>query len=277
MWRLMLASIAGSFVVDGLVLALFAWAGAIAAWIPLAYVGAGLASCATFHAAITRGATMRFEDPLATLGQLAVAALIEVAFIVLAPPVALYFVAVLFVLFGFASLRLRFGEAIVAWAAVSIAVSVAIALLPGALDIPTGTALERLLVVVSILLTLGRCMLLGVFGSRLRARIGDRYRAYRASSESAGRQSAAVAQALHEDLGQDLAGIAMTLSAQENRLRREGHEAADALAQAGTQLRIAVNKTRRLALSLRAEPEHGRIAATAAERGELPLDRRFAG
>jgi signal transduction histidine kinase len=242
-----------SYSLDGLVLLAFAWTGAVPYWVAPAYVVAGLACAGGFHAAIARGRTSGYADPVLALPQLAAAALVQLTFIVLAPPVAMYFIGVLFVLFGFASLRMRLREALAAWAGVSIAVAVAIALLPGALDLPNGGPAQRLLVGVSILLALGRSMLLGVYGSWIRVRLGRRYAAALATShETHARQDAIVARTLHEDVGQDLAGIALALAAHETRLRRAGVDAAEDVAIAVAQLRGAVEKTRHLAVSLEA-------------------------
>lgn len=249
-WSRLGPAIAVSYSLDALILLLFAWAGAIPPWVSLAYLAAGLTLCAAFSVAIRGAASRRGDDPLLVLPQLAAAALLQLTFIVLAPPVAMYFVGLLFVVFGFASLRMRLRDALFAWLAVSIAVSVAIALLPGALHLPDEGYAQRLLVGLSILLALGRSMLLGMYGSWIRARLGRRFAALRASNATSVRRDAAVAQTLHEDLGQELAGVALALAAHETQLRRAGADGAADVALAVAQLRAAVEKTRRLAVSL---------------------------
>jgi signal transduction histidine kinase len=264
-WPRLGPAVAGSYALDAGILLLFAWAGAIAPWVAGAYLGVGLTLCAGFHLAIRSGVTRRGDDPLLVLPQLAAAALVQVTFIVLAPPVAMYFVGLLFVVFGFASLRMRLRDALLAWLAVSIAVSVAIALLPGALHLPDDGYVQRLLVGFSILLALGRSMLLGIYGSWIRMRYVRRYVALLASTATSERRDAAVARTLHEDLGQELAGVALALAAHETQLRRAGAVGAGDVAVAVAQLRAAVEKTRRLAVSLDAAPAPPVIERTLAE------------
>lgn len=285
--RSMLTAIAGSYLLDGLLLGAFVWAGVVAAWVPLAYVAAGLACCAGFRWALTRGFTTRCGDRTLTMPQLAAAAIVQLSFIVLAPAVALYFVGVMFIVFAFAALRLPLRDAVTAWIGVSVAITVAIALLPQALDIPHETLVERVLVCVSILLALGRCILLGAYGRRLRLRIGSQYAAAQQFLETRDRRAADVARELHEDLGQDLAGIALALTAHATRLQREGRPGADGLAESVMQLRVAIEKTRTLAgvlgqdaeslpfagamaAALPASPQPATVAGAAATSGSAP-------
>ena len=78
--------------------------------------------------------------------------------------------------------------------------------------------------------------------------------AVQTSTASHAQRDAAVAQTLHEDLGQELAGVALALAAHETQLRRAGVAGAADVATAIAQLRSAVEKTRRLAESLDGVP-----------------------
>lgn len=269
----LLKAIAASYALDGVLLAAFAWAGVIGAWVPVTYVVVGLACCVAFHAALTSGFAARCADRSLALPQLAVAACVQVCFIVLAPAVALYFVGVLFIVFAFAALRLRLRDAVLAWAGVSVAVTVAIALLPEALDIPHESLLERILVCASILLALARCTLLGVYGHRLRLRLGDQYAAARRFLETSDRRAASVARDLHEDLGQDLAGIALALAAHATRLQRDGGRNAEGLADAVLNLRATIEKTRALAEVLGANADDAAHADACTRRDDAAATR----
>lgn len=249
LWARMLRLIAASYLLDTALLALFVLAGALPAWVPPAYGAVGLACCSAFHALIRSGATERCADSNLTLAQLAAAASVQLAFMVLAPPGTLYFVSVLFIIFGFASLRLRPAEAAVALAVVAVALAAILARVPQALSIPHDNVLDRVLVGVAILLTLTRCTMLGLYGSHLRLLLGRRYAEARISLAVSAQRNVEVAAALHDDLGQQLAGTALLLAACTTRLRREGHPAAPEVATAAEHLRAAIHKTRALAQS----------------------------
>jgi hypothetical protein len=146
-----------------------------------------------------------------TLLQLAAAALIQLVFMIVAPPVALYFVTVLFIIFGFASLRLRPREALVAWSAVALALAVIVVRVPGTLTVPHEDVFQRALVAVIILLTLARCTLLGLYGRQLWVLLAQRYAQAKDSLEAGERFGVSVAASLQEDLGQDLTGVSLLL------------------------------------------------------------------
>ena len=72
-----------------------------------------------FYGLIVSGFSARFADTNLTLAQLGLAVLVQLMWIVLVPVAAMYHVTILFVIFGFASLRLRPIEAFGAWAGAS--------------------------------------------------------------------------------------------------------------------------------------------------------------
>jgi signal transduction histidine kinase len=247
----MLRAIAASIAVDTSLLALFVAAGVAARWLPIAYALVGFGICAAFYALIASGWSARFRDSSLAIYQLATMALMQLVFMVLAPTVALYFVAVLFVAFGFGSLRLRFIEAAIACTLVSVALGIVTALIPLTLEVPHATLLQRVLVGLSIALTLARCTMLGLYGSHRRVLLSRRHAAVKASLQSSESHQASVAEALHDDLGQELAGMSLLLSACATRLRREQRSGAE-IDDIAAQLRAAVEKTR--VLAVRAHP-----------------------
>jgi diguanylate cyclase len=76
--------------------------------------------------------------------------------------------------FGCASLGLSKRQSIVAWIAVAIAAALVMSSLNARISIPQDTPLVRGLVWLCFVATLGRCILLGVFGRVLRLRLHDR-------------------------------------------------------------------------------------------------------
>jgi signal transduction histidine kinase len=253
LWRRMLGLIGASYAVDTLFLALFACARALPLRTALAYGATGLAACGVFYALIAGGRTRRAEDPNLTVAQLAVAVLIQLVFMVLAPRVALYFVSVLFVIFGFASLRLRPREGLLAWCAVAIPLALILARVPQSLDLPRATPLARALVGASILLALGRATMLGLYSTHLRILVGRRLEQTRSSLRTIAHKRGALASSLHEGLGQELAGVSLLLGACAATLRRDGHPSAVEVTAAAEHLSAAIGRTRVLAESVRDE------------------------
>ena len=87
---------------------------------------------------------------------------------------AFYFFTVLFVVFGCASLGLSKRQSAIAWIGVAVAAALAMSSLDARISIPQDTPLLRGLVWLCFVATLGRCILLGVFGRVLRLRLNDR-------------------------------------------------------------------------------------------------------
>ena len=99
---------------------------------------------------------------------------IQLVFAALVPQLAFYFFAVLFVVFGCASLGLSKKQSAIAWIGVAIAAAVVMSSIDARISIPQATPLVRGLVWLCFVATLGRCILLGVLGRSLRLRLQDR-------------------------------------------------------------------------------------------------------
>jgi len=69
LWKHMLHLIFGSYVVDVLVLCLFAYTGMLASWVPLAYGVTGAICCASFYTLIDSGFSERFADSTSRCGR----------------------------------------------------------------------------------------------------------------------------------------------------------------------------------------------------------------
>ena len=102
-----------------------------------------------------------------------VSAAIPLAFIGFAPQVAFYFLYVLFIIFGFGSMGLTARQSVLTVIGVAIAVSI-LAVTNGTDWMPHTSVLERALVCAGFAATLGRCILLGVYGRALRTRLQKR-------------------------------------------------------------------------------------------------------
>ncbi len=246
-WLRIQRLICASYLIDVMVLESFVIAGIAPWWLPLVYGVAGLAYSCAFYILIGNGYSARFGDANLTLAQLIAAVSLEVGFMVLASEATLYFIAIIFIIFSFACLRFRVREAMLAWSVVVAAVIIGLLGIPHSSLIITGTPPQRLALSVGLLLALARCILVGLYGTQLRTQLIDRHRQALTTLKQLEGRGAAIYTLLHEDLGQQLAGVSLILAAAENRLNREDHPVAQDLQIAGRHLRSSIAKVRTIA------------------------------
>jgi diguanylate cyclase len=177
----MILAVAISYVIDGVLLAGFAASGTISFAIPLAYTAIGLLDSSVFLLLHAWAVKHRRDDSDFAFGQVIGSSAIQIAFAALVPPLAFYFFTVLFVVFGCASLGLSKRQSAVAWIGVAVAAAAVMSAVNARIQIPQATTLERALVWMCFVATLGRCIVLGVFGRGLRLRLQDRRRQLRDS------------------------------------------------------------------------------------------------
>ena len=123
LYRLKLILACGAnYALDSIFLGLFAFDGLIAAYLPLVALAAGAVHVVVFGLLVWTGASERARNPHLTEWQLAYAIVVLLAAIVLAPVLTGYFLLLLFVAFGFATLRLGMRGALVAWLLTCLAV-----------------------------------------------------------------------------------------------------------------------------------------------------------
>ncbi|MGB6356743.1 MAG: GGDEF domain-containing protein [Steroidobacteraceae bacterium] len=176
------AAAALSYLVDGVLLAGYAAAGIVNGTIPAAYLFSGLLSCAVFYR-LTTNSFNAWLDRYLPLLHVVTASALQVAFIVLAPQPAFYFLALLFIVFGFGSLGLSSRQSSYVWIGVAMSVAAVTSALHIAIVIPQATPLQQCLVWLCFVATLGRCVLLGALGRSMRLHLQDRRRQLRISVE----------------------------------------------------------------------------------------------
>ncbi len=170
----MVLAVALSYCIDGLLLTGFAVAGTISSTIPVLYTAIGMLDAGVFwaHRAWALKKSRANDDFL--LIQVIASSAIQLVFAALAPQVAFYFFTVLFVVFGMASLGLSRRQSVIAWIGVAAAAAMVMSSMDARILLPQATPEERALVWLCFVATLGRCVLLGVFGRALRQRLQDR-------------------------------------------------------------------------------------------------------
>jgi diguanylate cyclase (GGDEF)-like protein len=166
--RQMLGIIGASYVVDAAILLLYAYAGTISATVGPAFGICGLGSVACFIALSEAGVNDRFKDHYFVVQQSMVSLAIMLAFAFLVPEVGILFLCTLFVVFSFSALRSTLRQTAIAFAAMAFGLAALFLLTDKPISIPHGSHIERSATMLVFVLTIGRCMFLGIFASSLR-------------------------------------------------------------------------------------------------------------
>jgi diguanylate cyclase len=164
---------AASYGVDTLFLALFAAAGTVGALVPIAYGAAAASILGTAWLLTATGANLRLRDPNMTAPLIALAALLQVAVVALAPQLAFPFLANVFTVFAFGMLWLSPRQSVAMWTLGAAALAALFWQAGGQFSMPVATPVERVLTWLYFSLILGRCVLLSVHASSLRRRLSD--------------------------------------------------------------------------------------------------------
>jgi diguanylate cyclase (GGDEF)-like protein len=160
--------IAASYVVDALVLLIYAHAGTIPAAVSSAFALCGLLSIACYMVLSETGFTERFKDHYFVAPQLFVSTAIMLAFTYIAPEVGVMFLCTLFVVFNFGSLRSTPWQTAIFWTVIALGLAGLFLLTDKPISMPHATYLERFATMSVFILTIGRCMFLGIFSSAMR-------------------------------------------------------------------------------------------------------------
>jgi len=166
--RGILAMIGGSYLIDAGVLLLYAHAGTIPLTIGPAYAVAGLMLVALFLIVSELGINDRFTDHYFVAPQATVCMLIALAFTYAAPEVGAMFLCTLFIVFSFSSLRSTPRQTMVIWTAMTIGLAGLFLLTDKPISMPHGSYLERFATMLALVLSIGRCMFLGIFSSSMK-------------------------------------------------------------------------------------------------------------
>lgn len=166
--------IAFSYLIDGVVLALFHLAGTIS-WVPIvAYTGSGLVIAFTTGWLIGSGRTQRFKDPGIVIGQTIPAQLLQLGAMYFFPEIGFMFALLLFIVYSTLTMRLEVRQALLAWGLISVASAAMLGLSGQALRIPDSTLAEQLISMAFFALTLWRCVWLGAYNTGMTALLKKR-------------------------------------------------------------------------------------------------------
>ena len=157
-----------SYVIDAGILLLYAYAGTIPPLIGPAYAMAGLGFVALCILASELGINERFRDHYLVAPQSAANMMIMLVFTFIAPQVGVMFLCTLFTVFSFSSLRATPGQTAVVWTAMAFGLAALFLLTDKPIAMPHGNHLERFATMLVFILTIGRCMFLGIFSASMK-------------------------------------------------------------------------------------------------------------
>ena len=160
--------IATSYLIDAVVLLVYAHAGTIPLTIGPAFAACGLTSIMGYLVLSETGLTERLQDHYFVVPQLIVSTAIMLAFTYIAPEVGVMFLCTLFVVVNFGSLRSTPRQTALVWTATAFGLAGLFLLTDKPISMPHDSYLERFATMSVFILTIGRCMFLGIFSSAMR-------------------------------------------------------------------------------------------------------------
>jgi len=157
-----------SYVIDAIILLVYAHAGTTSPNIGPAFAICGLLSITGYILLSESGFTERFKDHYFVAPQTIASMIIMLVFAYVAPEVGLMFLCTLFVVFAFSSLRSTPWQTAVIWTAMAFGLAGLFLLTDKPISMPHETYLERFATMTVFILTIGRCMFIGIFSSAMR-------------------------------------------------------------------------------------------------------------
>jgi diguanylate cyclase (GGDEF)-like protein len=157
-----------SYVIDAVILLVYAHAGTTSVTIGPAFAICGLVSITGSILFSESGYAERFKDHYLVVPQSLLSMTIMLAFTYIAPEVGVMFLCTLFVVFAFSSLRSTPWQTAVVWTAMALGLAGLFLLTDKPISLPHGNYLERFATMTVFILTIGRCMFIGIFSSAMR-------------------------------------------------------------------------------------------------------------
>ena len=157
-----------SYSLGASILLLYAYAGAVSMAVPSLFWLGGLLVIGTFTVLSEAGFGDRFEDHYLTVFQISAHMAVQLVFLLAAPTVGVSFIAVLFLIFAFGTLRMTSSQAMLTWGLASGGLALVFLGSDLPIGLPVATRLERTASMLCFVLVIGQCAFLGLFGATLR-------------------------------------------------------------------------------------------------------------
>lgn len=175
-YRVLLVCAVGlSYLLDTILLMLFATVGTLRFQVPMIYGLAGLGHVLLFTALHWSGLSERFKNPHMTVWQMAYALAVQLLGMAIAPQLTSLFLAIVIIIFAFGTLRISFREAMVGWLVACLSIAGVLGYFKHtSLGIITPGPAVSAIVALAFALVLLRCIGLGYYGTALRIKMYEK-------------------------------------------------------------------------------------------------------
>lgn len=157
-----------SYSLGTLDLLLYTYAGTIPVGVPSAFWVIGLMLIGLFVLLSESGFNDRFDDHHLTVFQVGGHLALQLSFLVAVPQIGFAFISVLFLIFAFGALRMTSRQAAITWSFVTAGLIVVFLFSDLPFGMPLTNGLERIAGMLCVVLVIGQCAFLGLFGSIVR-------------------------------------------------------------------------------------------------------------
>lgn len=157
-----------SYSLGASVLLLYAFDGAVSMTVPSLFWLGGLLIIGAFTVLSEAGFGDRFEDHYLTVFQISAHMALQLMFLLAVPTAGVAFIAVLFLIFAFGTLRMTSAQAMLTWALATCGLAIVFLGSDLPIGLPVATRLQRTASMLCFVLVIGQCAFLGLFGATLR-------------------------------------------------------------------------------------------------------------
>ncbi|TCU62835.1 diguanylate cyclase [Bradyrhizobium sp. R2.2-H] len=157
-----------SYSLGASVLLLYAYDGTISMGVPSLFWIGGLIIIGTFTVLSEAGFGDRFKDHYLTVYQISAHMAVQLVFLLAVPTVGVAFLAVLFLIFAFGTLRMTSRQAMLTWGLATCGLAAVFLGSDLPIGLPVTTRLQRAASMLCFVLVIGQCAFLGLFGATLR-------------------------------------------------------------------------------------------------------------
>jgi diguanylate cyclase (GGDEF)-like protein len=157
-----------SYLIDAAILLLYAMAGVTTVATGLVYLAIRLGVVGTATYLSETQVNDRFKDPYLTVPLSMVSIAVQIGAIYLVPQIGFYFISIIFVVLGFAALRMTARQTGIVWATATVGLAWLFMMTDKDISIPMATPAERALALACFVTALGRCASAGLYGSSMR-------------------------------------------------------------------------------------------------------------
>jgi diguanylate cyclase (GGDEF)-like protein len=157
-----------SYLIDGVILALYWHVGTTTLAVPVVYLICGMTTTAIMLGLSEIHFNDRFKDHYLTVPQNLLGMTVLLGAIYLAPEVGFYFIYILFIVLSFGALRMSARQTALVWTYSTVGLAVLLLVSDKAIAMPLSTWPERALLLACVVTALGRCASTGLYGSSMR-------------------------------------------------------------------------------------------------------------